>query len=46
MGALVNLISYYVIGIPFGLVLCFTLNQGLSGLWFGLTAALFFTGSV
>ena len=41
-GALINLMSYYVIGLPFGLWLTFTpkLHLGLVGLWIGLSAAL------
>lgn len=42
-GAGINMISYYVIGIPVGLVLTFTrINLGLAGLWWGLTIALLF----
>lgn len=42
-GAGINMISYYVIGIPIGLVLTFTrINLGLAGLWWGLTIALLF----
>ncbi len=42
-GAGINMVSYYVIGIPIGLVLTFTrINLGLAGLWLGLTIALLF----
>ncbi|EST07236.1 Multi antimicrobial extrusion protein [Kalmanozyma brasiliensis GHG001] len=42
-GAGINMISYYIIGIPIGLVLTFTrINLGLAGLWWGLTIALLF----
>ncbi|KAJ9477884.1 Ethionine resistance-conferring protein 1 [Pseudozyma hubeiensis] len=42
-GAGINMVSYYVIGIPVGLVLTFTsINLGLAGLWWGLTIALLF----
>ncbi|SNX82811.1 uncharacterized protein MEPE_01517 [Melanopsichium pennsylvanicum] len=42
-GAGINMVSYYIIGIPVGLVLTFTrINLGLSGLWWGLTIALLF----
>ncbi|KAJ1027032.1 hypothetical protein NDA18_003052 [Ustilago nuda] len=42
-GAGINMVSYYVIGIPIGLVLTFTrINLGLAGLWWGLTIALLF----
>lgn len=41
-GALINLTSYYVIGLPFGFWLTFEpkLNLGLKGLWIGLSVAL------
>ena len=41
-GALINLTSYYIIGLPFGLWLTFqpNLHLGLIGLWIGLSIAL------
>ncbi|RSH91040.1 hypothetical protein EHS25_010216 [Saitozyma podzolica] len=41
-GALINLTSYYIIGLPFGLWLTFQpkLDLGLIGLWIGLSVAL------
>lgn len=41
-GALINLTSYYIIGLPFGIWLCFTpkVHLGLVGIWIGLSAAL------
>ena len=41
-GALINLTSYYIIGLPFGIWLTFTprLKLGLVGLWIGLSVAL------
>ncbi|KAG6876375.1 hypothetical protein C0993_003593 [Termitomyces sp. T159_Od127] len=39
-GALLNLTSYYVIGIPFGVWLAFSWDMGLHGLWIGLTVSL------
>ncbi|KAJ3295257.1 hypothetical protein HDU79_009578 [Rhizoclosmatium sp. JEL0117] len=41
IGAYLNLIGYYVLGIPIGIFLCFKLNWSLYGLWIGLTTALF-----
>ncbi|KAK8858652.1 hypothetical protein IAR55_002881 [Kwoniella newhampshirensis] len=41
-GALINLTSYYIIGLPFGIWLTFqpNLHLGLIGLWIGLSVAL------
>lgn len=41
-GALINITSYYIIGLPFGLWLCFTpkYDLGLIGIWIGLSIAL------
>ncbi|GAA5968573.1 hypothetical protein JCM11641_007683 [Rhodosporidiobolus odoratus] len=45
LGSIINLASYYVIGIPLGLFLTFTgPHLGLNGLWLGLTAALTISG--
>lgn len=37
---LMNLTAYWVLGLPFGALLCFRFQWGLSGLWTGLTVAL------
>ncbi len=37
-----NLVGYWIIGLPLGLVLCFVLHWGIYGLWIGLTLALIF----
>lgn len=41
VAAWINLIAYYMIALPFGFFLTFKLNWALSGLWTGLTVALF-----
>jgi MATE family multidrug resistance protein len=35
-----NLVGYWFMGLPLGLLLCFTLRHGIYGLWMGLTLAL------
>jgi MATE family multidrug resistance protein len=35
-----NLIGYWVLGLPLGLVLCFVFKWGIYGMWIGLTGAL------
>jgi MATE family multidrug resistance protein len=35
-----NLIGYWVLGLPLGLILCFVLKWGVYGMWIGLTLAL------
>jgi MATE family multidrug resistance protein len=35
-----NLVGYWVLGLPLGLILCFALRWGIYGLWIGLTVAL------
>lgn len=35
-----NLIGYWVLGLPLGLILCFVLHWGIYGMWIGLTLAL------
>ncbi|KAG5634975.1 hypothetical protein H0H81_000164 [Sphagnurus paluster] len=39
-GAVLNLSSYYVIGLPFGIWLSFSRGMQLHGLWIGLTVSL------
>jgi len=35
-----NLVGYWVLGLPLGLILCFVLHWGIYGIWIGLTLAL------
>jgi len=44
LGALFNLVSYYVLALPLGIALAFRYNQGLQGLWVGQVVALFLVG--
>ncbi|KAF8317793.1 mate-domain-containing protein [Cantharellus anzutake] len=46
LGALLNFVSYYVLGIPFGLLLTIKFNIGLFGLWIGLAMALAFNALI
>jgi len=39
-GAIVNLVGFYVIGLPLGWLLAFPLGQGIIGIWWGLAAGL------
>ncbi|KAL7138080.1 hypothetical protein ABFS83_10G138600 [Erythranthe nasuta] len=41
IGAIVNLASFYIIGIPLALVLAFVFHLGGKGLWIGIIAAVF-----
>lgn len=40
IGAWLNLIGYYVLAIPLGLLLCFKAEMGLAGLWIGMCVAI------
>jgi MATE family multidrug resistance protein len=37
---MVDLVGYWVLGLPLGLTLCFALHWGIYGLWIGILAAL------
>lgn len=37
---LVNLVGYWLLGLPFGCLLCFGYGVGVAGLWLGLCAGL------
>jgi len=38
-------VGFYVVGLPFGYFLCFKMEQGLWGLWWGLCGALLICAS-
>ena len=40
IGAQLNFVAYYMLGIPFGCVRAFVFYQGVVGLWIGMTVAL------
>jgi MATE family multidrug resistance protein len=46
LGALFNIIAYYILALPMGITLAFhpNLNYGLQGLWIGQVVALFLVG--
>ncbi|TFY70742.1 hypothetical protein EVG20_g2271 [Dentipellis fragilis] len=44
LGALFNLVAYYVMALPMGLALAFHWHLGLQGLWIGQVVALFIVG--
>ncbi|KAE9607780.1 putative multi antimicrobial extrusion protein [Lupinus albus] len=39
LGALINLVSFYAVGLPFAILMGFVFHYGLSGLFYGLLAA-------
>ncbi|CEL63106.1 putative transporter C323,07c OS=Schizosaccharomyces pombe (strain 972 / ATCC 24843) GN=SPAC323.07c PE=1 SV=1 [Rhizoctonia solani AG-1 IB] len=41
LGAIINICSYYIVGLPAGIALAFWAHLGLKGLWAGLAIALF-----
>ncbi|KZT60987.1 MOP flippase [Calocera cornea HHB12733] len=44
LGAIFNVVSYYIIALPLGITLAFRYSQGLQGLWIGQVLALFLVG--
>jgi multidrug resistance protein, MATE family len=45
-GLITHLCSYWLLGLPLGIFLCFHQRLGARGLWFGLSASLIVTGLV
>jgi MATE family multidrug resistance protein len=45
-GLITHLCSYWLLGLPVGLYLCFTAKMGARGLWLGLSASLTVSGIV
>lgn len=41
-----NLVGYWIVGLPLGLILCFVLKWGVYGMWIGLTLALIVISSI
>jgi MATE family multidrug resistance protein len=41
-----NLLGHWLLGLPFGYILCFFLGWGVLGLWIGLSVGLIFVGAV
>ncbi|KAF8755420.1 Multidrug oligosaccharidyl-lipid polysaccharide flippase [Rhizoctonia solani] len=46
LGAVINICSYYIIGLPVGVALAFWADLGLKGLWAGLAIALFCAAAI
>ncbi|OBZ68673.1 putative transporter C11D3.06 [Grifola frondosa] len=44
LGAIFNLVAYYVLALPMGIALAFRTSLGLQGLWIGQVVALFIVG--
>jgi MATE family multidrug resistance protein len=44
-GLIVQIVGYWIVGLPVGYLLAFRLHHGAVGLWLGLCAGLFFTGT-
>ena len=40
MPMLMNLVGYFVLGVPIGALLCFALGWGVPGIWWGLVVGL------
>ncbi|CEG40101.1 Uncharacterized membrane protein, predicted efflux pump [Plasmopara halstedii] len=42
LGAYINFVSYFVLGLPIGTYLAFSMDMGVTGMWSGLTIGIFF----
>ncbi|KAF4041000.1 MatE [Phytophthora infestans] len=42
LGAYINLVAYFVLGLPIGAYLAFGMDMGVEGMWLGLTGGIFF----
>ncbi|ETI53215.1 hypothetical protein L914_03653 [Phytophthora nicotianae] len=42
LGAYINLVAYFVLGLPIGAYLAFGMEMGVEGMWLGLTVGIFF----
>merc|ERR1712232_1261229 len=40
IGACLNFVAYYIVGIPFGVMMAFYFDQGVLGLWIGMSSGL------
>jgi len=46
IGAYLNFVAYYIVGIPFGVLLAFYFDQGILGLWIGIGSGLLLASMV
>ncbi|CAH2222674.1 multidrug and toxin extrusion 2-like [Pelobates cultripes] len=46
IGAVVNILGFYLIGLPIGISLMFAVKLGVMGLWYGLIICVFLQGSL
>jgi multidrug resistance protein, MATE family len=44
-GLILQIIGYWIVGLPIGYILCFRMHYGAVGLWLGLCAGLMVTGT-
>lgn len=46
IGAIMNFVGYYIVGMPIGALLCFVFKWNLAGIWCGLAFALMIVACV